>query len=234
MNEIDDGKTMLERIKKLYNVKSNKELAQKLEIKQNTVNTWSFREYVPFPVIKQIAIQKNVSFDWLLKGEEPTSSVLQNESGEIVKSNTSHNNTSNMDKTYKIERLSLSASAGSGIINYEVDTVDEIFISENFFKIPQDPKYLKLIQVEGDSMSPTLPNGCYVVIDVSKKNKTDGIYAINFDNEIFIKRLQFSFDGVIEIISDNPKYQTKYFNPNETDLSFSVIGRLALTILPSV
>ena len=68
------------------------------------------------------------------------------------------------------------------------------------------------------------------MIDESKNDAIDGIYAILLDDKVFIKRLQFNLDGTITIISDNGKYQDKIYNPKENQLYFKVLGKKMLTI----
>jgi phage repressor protein C with HTH and peptisase S24 domain len=137
----------------------------------------------------------------------------------------------NEDNFYKIDRLSIKASAGSGILNHEVTKENTILIPKLFFKTPQNQNNLKAIQVEGDSMEPTILDGSYIIIDTSKNSPIDGIYAILLYDEILVKRLQFNLNGSIELISDNPAYKTKVFNPKEqTDIDFKILGKKILTI----
>ena len=132
---------------------------------------------------------------------------------------------------YQIPSLSVSASAGSGITNYEIEVLDYIQIPKTFFKTPKNPKDLNIIQVSGDSMSPTLNDGDYIVVDTKKKGIIDGIYALNINGEVFVKRLQFNLDGTIKIISDNPKYDPQIYNPNDDNqIHFEIIGKTVLTI----
>ncbi|MCV6606966.1 MAG: S24 family peptidase, partial [Campylobacterales bacterium] len=58
----------------------------------------------------------------------------------------------------------------------------------------------------------------------------DGIYAIQMQGQIFIKRLQFNLDGTIDIISDNPNYSTKTFNPKDNQTPLKIIGMKTLSI----
>ena len=147
-----------------------------------------------------------------------------------------HTNDNSLQKTedkdtIEIDKLSLKASAGTGIENFEVDTVGRIKLSSSVFRTKPNPKNLKVIEVIGDSMEPTLQEGDIVVIDTNATYTIDGIYAINIQGEVFIKRLQFKLDGTIKIISDNQKYETMIYNPKESEhINFNVIGRKVLLI----
>lgn len=68
---------------------------------------------------------------------------------------------------------------------------------------------LRAIRMIGDSMSPTLNNGDCIIIDTTEKAAIDGLYAIMVEEEFSIKRLSFTLDGSIEMISDNTAYKMR-------------------------
>ncbi len=68
---------------------------------------------------------------------------------------------------------------------------------------------LAAISASGDSMEPTLSDGDTVLIDMTQRSTTreDGIYVIDYDGLLLVKRLRFDpARRVVRIISDNPKY----------------------------
>ena len=152
---------------------------------------------------------------WLLTGK-----------GEMFISNDTTKNSDN----YFIDLLNVRAGAGEGIYNYVIETVDTISLDKSFFRTPINTNKIKGIQVDGDSMEPTLRDGDYVLIDENINFGTNGIYAIQYGGQILIKRLQFKMDGTILIISDNDKYDKEVFNPNENQLPFQVLGLKVLSI----
>lgn len=131
---------------------------------------------------------------------------------------------------YSIDVLDLKTSAGSGVMPYEAQVIDKYILDKSFFKTAPQANKLKIIQVEGDSMEPTILDGAYIIIDETKTEFIDGIYACLIDDNIFIKRLQFDLDGSIKIISDNQKYEPKFYNPKNTQIFFKILGRKILTI----
>ena len=152
---------------------------------------------------------------WLLTGK-----------GEMFISNDTTKNSDN----YFIDLLNVRAGAGEGIYNYVIETVDTISLDKSFFRTPINTNKVKGIQVDGDSMEPTLRDGDYVLIDENINFGTNGIYAIQYGGQILIKRLQFKMDGTILIISDNDKYDKEVFNPKENQLPFQVLGIKILSI----
>ena len=130
----------------------------------------------------------------------------------------------------EVDILSIHASAGTGIENFDIQVTGQAHIPLIFFKTKPNPKDLKLIQVVGDSMQPTLQEGDFILIDTAANAPIDGIYAIAIGTEIFIKRLQFKLDGTIKIISDNPRYETQIYDPNQNQTPLKIIGKKILTI----
>uniref|UniRef100_UPI0040483D7D S24 family peptidase n=1 Tax=Aliarcobacter sp. TaxID=2321116 RepID=UPI0040483D7D len=153
---------------------------------------------------------------WLLTGK-----------GEIF---LKENNLVSPNNNYHIDLLNVRAGAGEGIYNYVVETVDTISLDKSFFRTPINTSKVKGIQVDGDSMEPTLKDGDYVLIDENINFGTNGIYAIQYGGQILIKRLQFKMDGTILILSDNDKYEKEAFNPKENQLPFQVLGMKVLSI----
>lgn len=62
---------------------------------------------------------------------------------------------------------------------------------------------MRLAQISGDSMLPTLEDGDLVLFDTSQSNPLDGkIMVIGVENLLFIKRVRVSPDGIF-MVSDN-------------------------------
>ncbi|WP_320034832.1 S24 family peptidase [Halarcobacter sp.] len=171
----------------------------------------------------------NINSNWLLTGTGKI--LLENESSEnnslVAEPKPKYEPSSN---NYQIDLLNVRAGAGEGIYNYVIETVDTISLDKSFFRTPINTNKVKGIQVDGDSMEPTLRHGDYVLIDENITFGTNGIYAIQYGGQILIKRLQFKIDGSILIISDNQKYEKEIFNPQENQLPFKVMGIKVLSI----
>lgn len=199
---------------------SQEALAEKIGISKRTLINYEKNEQEP-TVTTIINIAKFCTTDelWLLTGKNENIENINNELHPLK------NNTS-----YEIEVLNVKASAGAGIENHIVEVIDTIILDKNLFKTPINPNKIKLIQVSGDSMFPTLNDGDFVVIDEAKSHGVDGIYAINLHNQILIKRLKFKLDGTIQIISDNKEYEMEIYNPKETQIPLHIIGLKTLTI----
>lgn len=75
---------------------------------------------------------------------------------------------------------------------------------------------LAALRIEGDSMEPTLRDGDVVMLDRGAVARpTDGVWVIEINGHLSVKRLAFTAEGV-EIISDNvEKYRTRMMPASE-------------------
>ena len=203
--------TILHRIYKKLNINKDSEFCRKYDIKANTLSTWKKRDSIPFELIESISQNENISLDYILFGKD-------------------NNSTNTNNNEYKIEKLSLKASAGAGIENFEVFSDGYLYVPKWLFKTPQKEDSLKIIEVVGDSMEPTIEDGAFVIIDTTQKLISDGIYAILMGEEVLIKRLQIKPNGNILIKSDNPKYDDFCYDPKSNDVALRVIGKKILVM----
>jgi len=66
MNQI---KNILERLKIYFKANNNKELAKKIGVNYQTLNTWIKRNKIPYELLHEIGQNENISLDWLLTGK---------------------------------------------------------------------------------------------------------------------------------------------------------------------
>lgn len=207
------------RIKEARNHKgfSQELLSEKIGVSKRTLINYEQNDKEPTAsTILNIAKYCTISEWWLLTGK-----------GEML---LKENNLVASNNNYNIDLLNVRAGAGEGIYNYVIETIDTISLDKSFFRTPINTSKVKGIQVDGDSMEPTLKDGDYVLIDENINFGTNGIYAIQYGGQILIKRLQFKMDGTILILSDNDKYEKEAFNPKENQLPFQVLGIKVLSI----
>ena len=110
-----------------------------------------------------------------------------------------------------IARLQISAAAGQGKFpSEERKTTDIAFWPRWLQQLSgAKPSDLSIIQVEGDSMTPTLSDGDEIMVDLSAAHRkpTDGIYVLRRDDALLVKRLSLHPSGKsLTIASDNPAY----------------------------
>ena len=73
------------------------------------------------------------------------------------------------------------------------------------------PENLMIVQVDGDSMEPTLSDEDWVLVDTTQRRVSrQGVYAIRFGDAVWVKRLQPIISlQKIRIHSDNPAYDAE-------------------------
>ena len=205
----------LKKIREHFKIANQSDFARKLGVERSKIADIESGRTVKIPIemVIDIVDKFHINGWWLFTGK---GSMFENQNNDI--------------NGYEVEVLDLKASAGTGIIPFEVNVIGKYIIDKLFFSTPQKQDNIKILQVEGDSMEPTIQDGSFIVIDITKNEKIDGIYAILLDNNVFIKRLQFNLDGTIKIISDNEKYEAKLYDPKESQVFFKILGRKVLTI----
>ncbi len=210
-------KNRIKEMRKHLNMGSAKELAVELNITENKIKDIESGKVKSFKAeyAEHLEEKFHINGWWILTGK---GSLLKKE------------NKINSKEGYQIDVLNVKASAGAGIENHIVEVIDTVILDKTLFKTAPDVSRIKLIQVSGDSMQPTLNDGDFVIIDETKTHGIDGIYAIQLHGQILIKRLKFKLDGTIEIISDNKEYSPEIFNPQNTQIPFHIIGMKTLSI----
>lgn len=58
----------VERLKKVFRVKTDVALAEKLGKDKNTVSVWRRRNSIPLDVFRKVSVDESVSLDWLVSG----------------------------------------------------------------------------------------------------------------------------------------------------------------------
>ena len=186
----------------------DKDVAEVLDISQMNFATMKKRNKIPFSELLDFCAKRSISINWLLYGQSPESLIEAT------------------DRFYKVRYYNdVSASAGGGSFN-EVEIYEEIDIDPLFLKQlggESELKNIEAIKVSGDSMEPTFSYDDVIFINRSMNDiARGGIFTINTEHGLFVKRLQRRVDGKIDIISDNKEYQTE-----SSDLShIDIVGRV--------
>lgn len=109
-----------------------------------------------------------------------------------------------------VRKAQTRVSAGGGIIPEEGTTEDHHAFREQWLRrVARDVRRVILLDVDGDSMAPTLLHKDTVLVDLNRTALREGrIYAIAVGEVLQIKRLQLMAGERIKIISDNPSYHT--------------------------
>lgn len=109
----------------------------------------------------------------------------------------------------KVDMLDVVACCGNGIETYTENVVGQWSMPIADFKqiTSTTPDNIKLIAVKGDSMQPTIKEGDFCFVDISKRQPdSDGMFLLRIATGLAVKRIQGGLTNNLIIKSDNPKY----------------------------
>lgn len=170
----------------------------------------------------EIAKALEVSAEWLMNGDEKFTPPLQKEA-------VSEENKED-DEVIRLEVLDIYTSAGNG--RFVTGDLTEFthaieFDSGYFMQMFQrsHTNGLAIINVEGDSMEPTINSGDLLFVNTQKQQYTgDGIYVFSYDDTLYVKRLQLAGDKLL-VISDNRFYEIWEIS-RENEGRFTIHGKV--------
>ena len=135
---------------------------------------------------------------------------------------------SDADEYVYVAKYDVQASAGNGAVIHDESVVDHLAFKRNWITrtLGLDPKSLALIDVAGDSMSPTINDGDLILLDTRPAHvRAEGIYVINLAGALLVKRLRMRLSGVVDVVSDNERYGTETIS-GEQLASLQIVGRV--------
>ena len=108
-----------------------------------------------------------------------------------------------------VEIREIAASAGGGAEVWdETITGYQAFQRMWLDRHSIDPDQCCVISVRGESMEPTLPDGCSILVDRNRGERRDGrIYVMRTEDGLVVKRLGRDQDGNWNILSDNQVWE---------------------------
>ncbi len=171
------------------------DLARAVGVSDNAIYKWVSGRGQPSMVsLVNLARASRVSIEWLATGHDaPKSELRGTESSEFV----------------YLPRNSVRNSAGRGTVQSR-QIVDYLALKAEWLRrrLGVDPKNLILVEMVGDSMSPTIDEGDLLLVDLrDPRFRHDGVYVLRAGGELSIKRIQRRPDGRLIIRNDNSAYE---------------------------
>lgn len=129
------------------------------------------------------------------------------------------------DEFVSVKRVDVRLSAGRGTIVFSEDEKSRLSFRRDFLSASgANPDYVVSAVAHGESMTPTIPNGAVVLLNLSDKGVTNKkIYAFRMNGSLHIKRLVKEKNGHIIAKSDNTEYDD--MNLSICDEPVEIIGR---------
>ncbi|MHA7847146.1 XRE family transcriptional regulator [Serratia sp. D1N4] len=197
------------------------DIAKALRVTPKAVSKWFNAESIPRRgKMAELADYVGVRSDWLL-GEYEENQIFDD--API---------TPGYSRAFRVDVFDVQASAGPGVINNEViQTIRSIEYTDDhalYMFGGKQASHIKMITVDGDSMSGTIEIGDSIFVDVSKDYfNGDGIYVFLYKNHLHVKRLQMLADRLL-VHSDNSQY-TDWEIDEDNEQHLKVMGRVLLS-----
>ncbi|EKV01603.1 putative transcriptional regulator [Leptolyngbya sp. PCC 7375] len=96
-------------------------------------------------------------------------------------------------------------------------------------EFPNSFENLLLTQVKDESMKPTLYVGDLILVDTNVRDLDvidHGVYLLKLGDRLLIKRLQYWVDNTLQVLSDNPTYETLSIELSERPSDLSIMGKV--------
>ena len=215
MVDFEDDQNLQSRLDEvLRKFASVADLARVIGVSDNAIYKWLSGRGQP-SVANLVALAKaaKVSVEWLATGHEDAAAKRSTVRG------TEHNGFA------YVARYDVSGPGARGEPLRSEQIVDYLAFKKEWVRsrLNADPRNLLLIEAVGDSMAPTLEDSDLLLVDLAEPRfRHDGIYVLRREHELAVKRLQRRPDGTLNIISDNPAYESSIVASD----SVHIIGRV--------
>ena len=127
-----------------------------------------------------------------------------------------------------VERVKAVPRAGSG--GLEIDGEHDGFYSFHSSFIARKRgtrESMKIFQIGGDSMEPTLSSGDLIMVNLAETDVRSGcIYLVRLEGELMVKRLENRPGGVLLVRSDNANYEDIPVSKKDESVDVQVFGRM--------
>lgn len=140
-----------------------------------------------------------------------------------------HSHQDEPDNIFIEHYVDVRGAAGAGQVTPTDQLIISVAVNASEWRsyVGLNPKYIKVINVYGDSMRPTLQHGDQVLVDTACNTfMDDAIYAIQQADVLRIKRIKLKLDGSIEVKSDNNHNFDSEVYSKEEAAAFIVFGRV--------
>lgn len=182
-------------------------IAKLLGIKQSTFSMKRKSGDVPYEELINFLVDRGVSLDSFIAGAV------------AIKTD---------DFAY-IPLYDIQAAAGGGAEVETEEVKDFLAFKQDWIRgvLRVNPKDLRLIYVDGDSMEPTLHHGDIILLNIGNHSVVrDGIYVVRIGKAVLVKRLQILPQNKLKVKSDNEGYEPFTVDLEKLGEEVAIIGRV--------
>ena len=114
-----------------------------------------------------------------------------------------------------VEVRELRAAAGGGATDLDETVTGYLTFRRDWLdENGLTPSQCTVIRVKGESMEPTLPDGCAILIDRNRRRRLAGhIFTLRTEDGLVVKRLGRSPDAGWQLVSEHPAYPPAAWTP---------------------
>ena len=114
-----------------------------------------------------------------------------------------------------VRLLEFASAAGVGAEVYDETPIGLLWFRNDWLQSHSiDPEQSNIISVRGESMEPTLPDGCSILVDRKRRGPHQGrIYVMRTEEGLVVKRLGLDEEGRWELLSDSPDWRVTPMSP---------------------
>lgn len=184
---------IVDRMKTVLNVQTDKELSEKLEGSRGQISVWKTRGTLPFAECLDLAVKYSVSLDWLIlgRGAKDVTEPVFDESGAHLS-----------EMNWREQQTFKDSVPGTSW-----------FIPGEWFEQQGlGAGGLMAVRASSDVMSPFIGRGDVALIDLTHPGG-DGVAFMEFSGGYHFRRIQHLADGSLRLSCDNPAYATEVVAP---------------------
>lgn len=194
-------------------VGSGASLARATDIPRRTLETYLSGKAEPKASrLAAIARVADVSGHWLLTGEGPEKGEGSEPVAEFVA----------LDQPVVGDRAELDKGGVAPMISPSRLAFHRDWMRQNGWRAER----LRLLQTRGDCMVPTVRDGALMLVDASLNDlREEGVYVLEVEGALLVRRIQFDVHGGVIATSDNPAYHQQHLHPDSRE-DLSVFGKV--------
>ncbi|MGF1775870.1 XRE family transcriptional regulator [Vibrio nomapromontoriensis] len=211
------------RLETLIGSDSLRQFALKVELSEGALRKMLKGSVPNLESAMKIANACGVSLEWLAIGENERKDSV-NPTAAI----TTPENVMAFDEEFcLVPGFHIQVSAGNGCQAFDEKPKRWLAFRKKYLQYKRlNPERCAVVFVKGDSMADTIIDNDSLLIDRDSTKPIDGhIYVIRLGDELYAKRVQKSFDGSLNLISDNKEYPPIHV-PKEQLGELCIVGKV--------
>ncbi|MCD9124010.1 helix-turn-helix domain-containing protein [Cupriavidus sp. UGS-1] len=195
---------IVDRMKSVIGVSKDVDLADHLGGSRSSLSVWRKRGSIPVDECIKLALEKNISLDWLMlgRGQRDHEEPAADEGNDLF-----------------VELPLFDMATGS------TDPLQQAWWTMPRSWLQQEGVPVEdaaILRVAGDAHAGGIEDGQMVLID-RRQRPHDGVFLVVFGGALRIRRVQHMVDGSLRLTADNDAYTADVVR-DESPTSFEIIG----------